>query len=93
MSRIRIVRRRQRTDKDPSHVPTWFTDPEHLSPCPCGEDPDASVIVFEGDTGLERWVHVRCLDRLEIDMDEEEVEEFRRRWEEYLRRHHEGNDE
>ncbi len=74
-------------------MPAWFTDTEHLSPCPCGEEPDASVIVFEGDTGLERWVHTRCLERLEIDMDDEEIEEFRRRWEAYLRGLREDDDE
>lgn len=92
MSRIRITRHRRRTDKDPSHVPTWFTDAEHLAPCPCGEEPDASVMVVEGDAGLERWVHYRCLDRLEPEMDEEEIEE-KRDWEKRMRGFFEDDDD
>lgn len=72
-----------RTDQEPTPIPTWFTDTEHLSPCPCGEEPDASVVVVKGKgTEIERWMHYRCLDWLENEMDEDELaakREFERR--------------
>ncbi len=89
MSKLRIVRRRK-PDPDPTHIPAWFTDTEHLSPCPCGEEPDASVVVIKSKgTEIERWVHYRCMDWLEHEMDAEEIEE-KREWE---RRRMEGDDD
>lgn len=80
MNRPRLVQR-LRISKDPIPVPTWFTDTEHLSPCPCGKEPDASVIVIKSKgTEIERWVHYRCLDWLEHEMDDDEIE-AKREWE------------
>lgn len=84
MARLPIRVRRRRTDKEPTPVPAWFTDTEHLSPCPCGEEPDATVIVVNGSAGLERWIHRRCFDWLECEMDEEEIER-KREWEKRMR--------
>jgi len=87
---VRIIRRRQQVSKDPTPVPAWFTDTEHLSPCPCGEEPDASVVVVKSKgTELERWIHYRCLDWLEHEMDEDEIE-AKREWE---RRRNQGEDD
>ena len=86
MSRIRIVRRQRppRTDQEPSPIPAWLDDPEEVGPCPCGQPPDDECMMVEGDIPLKRWFHVECLDWLETEMDDEEIEE-KREWERRMR--------
>ena len=86
MSRIpiRIIRRKRRTDKDPTPIPAWLDDPEEVGPCPCGQPPDDDCMLIEGDTPLKRWFHIGCLDWLETEMSEEEIEE-KREWERRMR--------
>jgi len=61
-------------------VPEFLTDPEHVQPCPCGQPPDATVILFEGESGLSRWLHERCLDWIECELSEEQIE-MKHEWE------------
>lgn len=71
---------------DPLPVPNWFDDPEEIGPCPCGYPPDESCMMIEGDAGLGRWFHFECLDFLEKEMSDEEIEE-KREWEKHMRGH------
>lgn len=88
---VRIVRRK-RNPKDPSPIPDWLGDPEEIGPCPCGMPPDDECMVIEGDVPLSRWFHTGCLDFLEKEMDEEEIEE-KREWERQVRRMQEESDD
>jgi hypothetical protein len=97
MSSVRIVRRGRRAkdiviDPDPTPIPNWLDDPEEVAPCPCGQPPDDNCMLIEGDVSLSRWFHMGCLDFLEKEMDEEEIEE-KREWEKYMRRMREEDDD
>lgn len=78
-------------NKDPIPIPSWLGDPEEVAPCPCGNDPDDSCMLVEGD-GLSRWFHEGCLGFLEHDMDEEEIEE-KREWERQVKKMMEDDDD
>lgn len=93
MSKIPIkITRRRRIITDPVFIPSWLDDPESMGPCPCGMPPDDDCMVIEGDV-LSRWFHPDCLDFLEKEMDEEEIEE-KHEWERQMRKLAEGgNDE
>lgn len=84
-------RLRKRDANDPRPVPSWLDDPEEVAPCPCGMPPDEGCMLIEGDAPLNRWFHTGCLDFLEKEMDEEEIEE-KREWERQVRRLQERDD-
>lgn len=93
MKVVRILRgKREDTNKDPRPTPDWLADPEHVQPCPCSEPPDETVILFEGHGGLSRWLHARCLDWIENEMDDEEIA-AKREWEKQRRKLKEGFEE
>jgi hypothetical protein len=77
---------------DPFPIPNWFDDPEQVAPCPCGQPPDESCMLVTGDTPLSRWFHQGCLDFLEKEMDEEEIEE-KHEWERQMKKLQERNEE
>jgi hypothetical protein len=91
MNEVRITRRR-RAVEDPSPIPSWLDNPEEIGPCPCGNPPDDACMLIEGDAPLSRWFHMGCLDFLEKEMDEEEIEE-KRAWEHHVKRMQEGEDD
>lgn len=87
---IKIINHKQ-NDQDPTPIPNWLDDPEQVAPCPCGGDFDPkNCLMVEGDVGLTRWFHPECLDFLEKEMDEEEIEE-KHEWERQMKRMQEGN--
>lgn len=77
---------------DPTPVPNWFDDPNEVAPCPCGMPFDESCMLVEGTTPLKRWFHAECLDFLEHEMDEEEVDE-KHEWERKMNQMQEGNED
>jgi hypothetical protein len=77
---------------DPTPIPSWLDDREEVGPCPCGMPPDDSCMLVEGDAPLSRWFHAECLDFLEKEMDEEEIEE-KREWERQMRKLQEEEDD
>lgn len=79
------------TMNDPCPIPSWLDDSNQVGPCPCGNPFDESCISVEGDVPLTRWFHPQCLDFLEKEMDEEEIEE-KRDWERAVKRMREGNE-
>jgi hypothetical protein len=93
MTRIpaRIIRRK--ASDDPTPIPNWMDDSEQVGPCPCGEpfDPDDCIVV-EGDAELARWFHEECINWLEYEMTDEELE-AKREYEEYRRLMDEDDDE
>src|ERR1700677_1067479 len=86
---VRIVRRRRARDisldPGPSLIPQWLDDPEQVQPCPCGRPFDPTTCLpVEGDANLMRCMHRECLDWLEHEMDEDEIE-MKREWERRMR--------
>ena len=50
------------TSSDPRHIPEWLTNAEDVAPCPCGYPMHVDeVILYEGETELQMWVHVSCI--------------------------------
>jgi hypothetical protein len=86
------IRRGVKDTSDPRPTPDWLADPEHVQPCPCGEDVDPTVILFEGKSGLSRWLHYRCLDWLEHELTEEEIAQ-KHEWEKRMRKLKEMGDD
>jgi hypothetical protein len=77
---------------DLTPIPSWLDDPEEVAPCPCGNPPDDTCMLVEGDVPLSRWFHPECFGFLEKEMDEEEIEE-KREWERQMRKLQEDEDD
>lgn len=77
---------------DPSPIPAWLDDPQEVGPCPCGNMPDETCVLIEGDVHLNRWFHMKCLDFLEKEMDEDEIE-AKREWERQVKRMQANDDD
>jgi hypothetical protein len=92
---MKIVRKTHSTKnltEDLTPIPNWFDDPDEVAPCPCGQPPDNNCMLITGDVHLSRWFHTGCLDFLDKEMDEEEIEE-KREWEYQMKRLQERNEE
>ena len=80
------------TSLDPIPVPNWLADVDQVAPCPCGRPLDEDCIPIEGETGLGRWFHTECIDWIEYELDDEEIEE-KHEWERRMRQRFEGGDD